>query len=152
MAIAIGNKIPFFTALDNNGNIFDIKDYLGKPLVIYFYPKDDTPGCTAQACSFRDQYEDFKELGAEVIGISSDSVLSHQKFVSKFNLPFILLSDFDKKIRKAFGVSRDYLGLIEGRTTYVVDKNGIVQYIFDSTSSKKHITEALAILKNSQSN
>lgn len=152
MAIAIGDKIPFFTALDNNGNIFEIKDYLGKPLVIYFYPKDDTPGCTAQACSFRDQYEDFKELGAEVIGISSDSVLSHQKFVSKFNLPFILLSDFDKKIRKAFGVSRDYLGLIEGRTTYVVDKNGIVQYIFDSTSSKKHITEALAILKNSQSN
>ena len=147
MAIAIGNKIPFFTALDNNGNIFDIKDYLGKPLVIYFYPKDYTPSCTAQACSFRDQYEDFKELGAEVIGISSDSVLSHQKFVSKFNLPFILLSDFDKKIRKAFGVSRDYLGLIDGRTTYVVDKNGIVQYIFDSTSSKKHITEALAILK-----
>ncbi len=152
MSIAIGDKIPFFTALDNNGNVFDIKDYLGKPLVIYFYPKDDTPGCTAQACTFRDQYEDFKELGAEVIGISSDSVLSHQKFVSKFNLPFILLSDFDKKIRKAFGVSRDYLGLIDGRTTYVVDKNGIVQYIFDSTSSKKHITEALAILKNFQSN
>lgn len=148
MAIAIGYKIPFFTASDNNGNIFDIKDYLGKPLVIYFYPKDDTPGCTAQACTFRDQYEDFKELGAEVIGISSDSVLSHQKFVSKFNLPFILLSDFDKKIRKAFGVSRDYLGLIDGRTTYVVDEKGIVQYIFDSTSSKKHITEALAILKN----
>jgi peroxiredoxin Q/BCP len=150
MAIAIGDKIPFFTALDNNGNVFDIKDYLGKPLVIYFYPKDDTPGCTAQACSFRDQYEDFKELGAEVIGISSDSVLSHQKFVSKFNLPFILLSDFDKKIRKAFGVSRDYLGLIDGRTTYIVDKNGIVKYIFDSTSSKKHITEALAILKKFQ--
>lgn len=148
MAIAIGDKIPFFTASDNNGNIFDIKDYLGKPLVIYFYPKDDTPGCTAQACTFRDQYQDFKELGAEVIGISSDSVLSHQKFVSKFNLPFILLSDFDKKIRKAFGVSRDYLGLIDGRTTYVVDEKGIVQYIFDSTSSKKHITEALAILKN----
>lgn len=152
MAIAIGDKIPFFTALDNNGNIFEIKDYLGKPLVIYFYPKDDTPGCTAQACSFRDQYEDFKELGAEVIGISSDSVLSHQKFVSKFNLPFILLSDFDKKIRKAFGVSRDYLGLIDGRTTYVVDEKGIVQYIFDSTSYKKHITEALTILKNFQSN
>lgn len=148
MAIAIGDKIPFFTALDNNGNIFEIKDYLGKPLVIYFYPKDDTPGCTAQACTFRDQYQDFKELGAEVIGISSDSVLSHQKFVSKFNLPFILLSDFDKKIRKAFGVSRDYLGLIDGRTTYVVDEKGIVQNIFDSTSSKKHITEALAILKN----
>ncbi|HRG17698.1 MAG TPA: peroxiredoxin [Flavobacterium lutivivi] len=150
MSIAIGDKIPFFTALDNNGNIFDIKDYLGKQLVIYFYPKDDTPGCTAQACTFRDQYQDFKELGAEVIGISSDSVLSHQKFVSKFNLPFILLSDFDKKIRKAFGVSRDYLGLIDGRTTYIVDKNGIVHYVFDSTSSKKHITEALAILKNFQ--
>lgn len=147
MAVVVGDKIPFFTAIDSKGNHFEIKDYIGQPLVIYFYPKDDTPGCTAQACTFRDQYEVFKDFGAEIIGISSDSILSHQKFVSKYNLPFILLSDFDKKIRNAFGVSRDYLGLIDGRTTYIVDANGIVKYIFDSTSSRKHIEVALSILK-----
>lgn len=147
MAVVVGDKIPFFTAIDSKGNHFEINDYIGQPLVIYFYPKDDTPGCTAQACTFRDQYEVFKDFGAEIIGISSDSILSHQKFVSKYNLPFILLSDFDKKIRNAFGVSRDYLGLIDGRTTYIVDANGIVRYIFDSTSSRKHIEVALSILK-----
>lgn len=147
MSIKVGDLIPHFTTIDNKGNPFDSNDYLGRPLVIYFYPKDETPGCTAQACAFRDKYEDFKDLGAEVIGISSDSIQSHQKFVSKYNLPFILLSDKDKNIRKAFGVSKDYLGLIDGRTTYVVDENGIVKYVFDSTSAKIHITKALEILK-----
>ena len=97
MALKIGDKIPSFTSIDSKGNSFDIKEYIGKPLVIYFYPKDDTPGCTIQACTFRDKYEDFKALGAEVIGISSDSLKSHQKFASRYKLPFILLSDFDKK-------------------------------------------------------
>jgi thioredoxin-dependent peroxiredoxin len=147
MAIKVGDRIPFFRAIDNTGNSFEIRDYIGSPLVIYFYPKDDTPGCTVQACTFRDQYEDFKELGAEVVGISSDTVKSHQKFTSKYNLPFILLSDFDKKIRKDFGVPNDFLGLLPGRATYVIDKNGFVQYIFDSTSAKIHIAKALQILK-----
>ena len=94
MALQVGDKIPNFSAKDNNGNDFDSRFIIGKkPVVIYFYPKDNTPGCTAQACSFRDQYEDFKDLGAEVIGISSDSIASHEKFIQKYKLPFILLSD-----------------------------------------------------------
>lgn len=147
MALQIGDKIPFFVATDSNGNSFEAKDYLGKPLVIYFYPKDDTPGCTIQACTFRDQYQDFKDLGAEVIGISSDSVQSHQKFIKRYKLPFILLSDFDKKIRNAFGVPNDLFGLLSGRATYVADKEGIIQLVFDSTSAKIHIQKALQILK-----
>jgi len=147
MALQVGDKIPFFSSIDNKGNSFGIIDYIGKPLVIYFYPKDDTPGCTIQACAFRDQYEDFKALGAEVIGISSDSLQSHQKFASRYKLPFILLSDYDKKIRIQFGVPNDFLGLLPGRATYVIDKNGVVQLIFDNTSAKIHIQKALEILK-----
>jgi peroxiredoxin Q/BCP len=147
MALNIGDKIPSFTSIDSKGDSFDIIEYIGKPLVIYFYPKDDTPGCTIQACTFRDKYEDFKALGAEVIGISSDSLKSHQKFASRYKLPFILLSDFDKKIRTQFGVPNDFLGLIPGRATYVIDKEGVVQLIFDSTSAKIHIEKALEILK-----
>ena len=147
MALKIGDKIPSFTSIDSKGDSFDIIEYIGKPLVIYFYPKDDTPGCTIQACTFRDKYEDFKALGAEVIGISSDSIKSHQKFASRYKLPFILLSDFDKKIRIQFGVPNDFLGLIPGRASYVIDKKGVVQLIFDSTSAKIHIEKALEILK-----
>lgn len=147
MAVKIGDKIPLFIARDSNGESIDVKDYIGRPLVIYFYPKDDTPGCTMQACTFRDQYQDFKDLGAEVIGISSDSVQSHQKFAKRYKLPFILLSDFDKKIRNAFGVPNDLFGLLPGRATYVADKEGIIQLIFDSSSAKIHIQKALQILK-----
>lgn len=148
MALQLGDKIPNFTAIDTNGNLFDSNGIVGKkPAVIYFYPKDDTRVCTEQACSFRDQYGDFKALGAEVIGISGDSLQSHTEFANKYHLPFILLSDGDKKIRKAFGVPNDYFGLVPGRATYVVDKNGIIQLIFDSTSGKIHIDKALEILK-----
>lgn len=147
MALQVGDKIPIFTAMDSNGNSFEVRDYIGQPMVIYFYPKDDTPGCTIQACTFRDQYEDFKTLGAEVIGISSDSLSSHKKFASRYKLPFILLSDTNKKIRTAFGVPNDFLGLLPGRATYVIDKNGIVQFVFDSTLAKIHITKALKVLK-----
>lgn len=147
MALQVGDKIPLFSAVDSNGNSFEVRDYIGQPMVIYFYPKDDTPGCTIQACTFRDQYEDFKALGAEVIGISSDSLSSHKKFASRYKLPFILLSDTNKKIRTAFGVPNDFLGLLPGRATYVIDKNGIVQFVFDSTLAKIHITKALKVLK-----
>jgi thioredoxin-dependent peroxiredoxin len=147
MALKIGDKIPKFTAKDTNGNLFDSQGYVGKqPLVIYFYPKDNTPGCTTQACSFRDNYQDFKDLGAEVIGISSDTVRSHIQFKSKFNLPFILLSDHDKKIRKLFGVQNNLL-VIPGRETFVTDKNGTILLIFNSMSAKIHIEKALEILK-----
>ena len=148
MALRVGDKIPNFAAIDTNGDLFDSNEIIGKkPVVIYFYPKDDTPVCTAQACSFRDQYEDFKNLGAEVIGISGDSLKSHVAFANKHQLPFILLSDFDNKIRKSFGVPNDYFGLVPGRSTYVADKNGTIQLIFDSTSGKIHIKKALEILK-----
>ena len=111
--------------------------------MIYFYPKDNTPGCTTEACSFRDQYEDFKDLGAEVIGISSDSVKSHHKFAAKHKLPFILLSDQDKRLRKLFGVRNNLFGLLPERVTYIIDKNGLVISIFDSANAAKHIPKAL---------
>lgn len=148
MATQKGDRIPNFTATDVDGNEFNSSDYVGKKaLVIYFYPKDDTKVCTDQACSFRDNYEVFKELGAEVIGVSSDSVASHQKFAKKYKLPFVLLSDSDKKLRKLFGVPNDLLGLLPGRVTYVADKNGIVQLVFNSMSGKIHIEKALEIVK-----
>ena len=148
MAIKVGDKVPNFKAMDTNGELFNSQEIIGvKPVVIYFYPKDNTSVCTEQACSFRDKYEDFKALGAEVIGISSDSLKSHVGFASKYKLPFILLSDSDKKIRKAFGVPNDLLGLIPGRVTYVADKNGIVIMVFNSMSGKIHIDKALQILK-----
>ena len=148
MALQTGDKIPEFSAKDNNGNDFESSSIVGKkPVVFYFYPKDNTPGCTAQACSFRDQYEDFKDLGAEVVGISSDSIASHEKFVQQYQLPFILLSDNDKKIRKLFGVKPDLLGLIPGRVTYVADQNGIIQFVFDSMNATDHIPKALETIK-----
>ncbi len=148
MALQVGDKIPNFSAKESNGTDFDSSSVLGKkPVVFYFYPKDNTPGCTAQACSFRDQYEDFKDLGAEVIGISSDSVQSHEKFAKRYKLPFVLLSDSDKKLRSLFGVKTNLFGLLPGRVTYVADKNGIIKLVFDSMNATSHIPKALAIVK-----
>jgi thioredoxin-dependent peroxiredoxin len=149
MPIELGDVIPHFTAIDTNGEKFDTLEYIGKkPLVIYFYPKNNTPSCTAQACGFRDQYQDFTDLGAEVIGISSDSVDSHNAFAKQYKLPFILLSDTDKKIRKLFGVPSGLLGVLPGRVTYIVDKQGKVVLVFDdSINATKHIAEALEAIK-----
>lgn len=148
MALQKGDTIPNFSAKDNDGNDFESSSVIGKKTVVfYFYPKDNTPGCTAQACSFRDQYEDFKDLGAEVIGISSDSIASHEKFIQRYKLPFILLSDSDKKIRNLFGVKPNLFGLLPGRVTYVVDKNGIIQLVFDSVVATNHIPRALQMIK-----
>lgn len=148
MALGVGDKIPEFSAKDDNGDDFDSVSIVGKkPVVFYFYPKDQTPGCTAQACGFRDKYEDFKDLGAEVIGISSDTVASHRKFAKQYKLPFILLSDNDKKIRTLFGVKPNLFGLLPGRVTYVVDRNGIIQLIFDSLVATNHIPRALEAIK-----
>jgi peroxiredoxin Q/BCP len=133
---------------DQNGNLFDINSVLGKKnLVIYFYPKDDSPGCTAQACSFRDQFEVFKEAEAVIIGISGQSVKSHKEFAEKHRLSFTLLSDEGNKIRKQFGVPTNLLGLLPGRVTYIADKTGKVIYVFNSqTKATKHVDEALRIL------
>lgn len=147
MILKKGDIVPQFTAIDTNGNSFESKNYVGKQaLVIYFYPKDNTQVCTDQACSFRDKYQEFKDLGAEVIGISSDTVQSHLKFKSKFNLPFILLSDNNKKLRKLFGVENSLL-FIPGRQTFVADSTGKIILIFNSMSGEIHIKKALEILK-----
>ena len=148
--IKIGSSIPAFTLPDQNGNLFDINSVLGKKnLVIYFYPKDDSPGCTKEACSFRDQFEVFREADAVIIGISGQSVESHKKFAEKYRLSFTLLSDEGNKIQKLFGVPNDFLGLLPGRVTFVADKKGKVIYIFNSqTQATKHVDEALRILKD----
>ena len=150
MKIKKGSQIPQFSLTDQHGNIFDTRKEIGrKNLVIYFYPKDDTPGCTREACSFRDQFEDFTDLGAEVVGISADSVESHRQFAEKHRLPFRLLSDPENKARKAFGVPADMLGLLPGRVTYIVDKVGTVQHVFKSQfNAGKHVSEARQVLKN----
>ncbi|MBK6346156.1 MAG: peroxiredoxin [Bacteroidales bacterium] len=147
--IKIGSTIPEFTLPDQNGNPFSIGSLLGKKnLVIYFYPKDDSPGCTAQACSFRDQFEVFTEANAVIIGISGQSVKSHREFAEKHHLSFTLLSDEGNKIRKKFGVPTNLLGLLPGRVTYVADKTGKVIYMFNSQlQTEKHVEEALRILK-----
>jgi thioredoxin-dependent peroxiredoxin len=147
--IKIGSTIPSFALPDQNGNLFDINSVMGqKNLVIYFYPKDDSPGCTKEACSFRDQFEVFKEADALIIGISGQSVESHKDFAEKYRLSFTLLSDEGDKIRKQFGVPTNFLGLLPGRVTYIVDKTGRVIYIFNSqTKVTEHVDEALRILK-----
>jgi len=150
--IKVGSTIPEFSLPDQNGSLFNINSVLGKKnLVIYFYPKDDSPGCTAQACSFRDQFEVFTEADAVIIGISSQSVESHKEFAEKHRLSFTLLSDEENKIRKLFGVATNLLGILPGRVTYVTDKKGRVLFIFNSQSqATKHVDEALRILKEIQ--
>lgn len=150
MAIQLGDQFPQFIALSQDGTSFDSCGIQHKPVVVYFYPKDNTPGCTAQACSFRDAYQDFQDLGAEVIGISGDSVRSHQNFQDKYKLPFVLLSDTDRKLRKLFGVPTALFGFLPGRVTYVFDATGKCIYIFDSLSAKVHISKALQALQSAQ--
>lgn len=147
--IEVGSKVPTFTLPDQNGNEYPLDEVLGKKkLVLYFYPKDDTPGCTKEACYFQDMFEVFKQADAEVIGISGQSVESHKKFADKNRLTFTLLSDEGNKIRKQFGVPTNFLGLLPGRVTYVIDKDGIVKYMFNSqTDVTKHIDESLRIIQ-----
>jgi len=146
---SIGSSIPHFALKDQNGNLFDIDSVKGKKnLVIYFYPKDDSPGCTKQACTFRDQFEVFQQADALIIGISSQSVESHLAFAKKHRLKYTLLSDEGDKIRNLFGVPTNLFGLIPGRVTYVVNKQGKIVYFFNSqTGAEQHVTEALSILK-----
>lgn len=143
--LEVGDKIPSFELLDQTGSSFDIDDYLGQTaMVIYFYPKDDTPGCTKEACSFRDAYEAFTDKDIKVIGISSDDVESHKNFAAKYNLPFTLLADTKSEVRSLFGVKANAFGLIPGRVTYVVDKNGEIIFMYDSQlKAEKHIEKSL---------
>ena len=148
--VVVGSRVPEFSLPDQNGNTFNLFSILGKKnIVIYFYPKDDTPGCTKEACSFRDQYEIFKEVDGEILGISSDDVASHKRFAEKYHLPYTLLSDNNNEVHKLFGVPSNLLGLIPGRVTYVVNKQGKVIHIFNSQKdAEKHIEESMKALKN----
>ncbi|MGK7873951.1 MAG: peroxiredoxin [Xenococcaceae cyanobacterium] len=145
----VGDRAPAFTLPNQSGTPVNLSDLLGqKPIVLYFYPKDDTPGCTAESCAFRDSYEVFQEAGAEVIGISADNPSSHQQFATKYRLPFTLLSDTDNRVRKLYGVPAT-LFILPGRVTYVIDRQGIVRHIFDSQLDfNGHVQEALKVLKS----
>lgn len=147
-SLVVGDLVPDFSLLDQNADIFKLGDNKGQSLVIYFYPKDDTPGCTKEACRFRDEFEAFSDLNARVIGISSDDVASHKAFAEKYNLPFTLLADADKKVRKLFGVPSSGAGLIPGRVTYIIDKEGVVRFVFNNMrQAEMHIEKSIEILK-----
>lgn len=147
-----GEKIPSRLGLDSNGNEVTADMFAGKPLVIYFYPKDNTPGCTAEACSLRDDYDEIvKKLGYEIIGISKDSVASHQKFSAKYSLPFMLLSDPDTTVNQAFGVwqkkkmaGREYMGTV--RTTFITDADHVVTDIITKVDTKNAGAQVAAII------
>lgn len=151
--IEVGDKVPHFRLYNQEEKIIDITNYLGKPMIIYFYPKNNTPGCTKEACAFRDEYHRFSKAGITVFGISTDSVESHKKFKTKYRLPFDLLSDKNNQVRKAFGVPSDLFGLIPGRVTYIIDAKGVVRHLIDNQMNiGKHIEESLRSLRtlNSQ--
>jgi len=145
--VKVGERAPDFSLPDAEGRTFRLSEERGKkPIVLYFYPKDDTPGCTREACGFRDQYEEFQRLGAEVVGVSSDSSASHQRFAAKHRLPFTLLADEGGAVRRLYGVPAT-LGLLPGRVTFVIDREGIVRHVLNSQLDfRRHITEALANL------
>ena len=141
-----GQTAPDFSLPSQEGKTVKLSDFADKNVVVlYFYPKDFTPGCTTEACTFRDNFEDFKDIRAVVIGISSDSVESHQKFIEKYNLPFLLLSDEGGKVREAYRAAK-FAGF-PARITFVIDKKGVVRMVFESMNAKAHIEEAKKVVK-----
>jgi peroxiredoxin Q/BCP len=147
-SIDVGDRAPDFTLPSQTRAQVSLSEFRGKQaVVLFFYPKDGTAICTKEACSFRDAYEDFVQAGAVVMGVSSDAVESHEGFARRQRLPFVLLSDTDGALRKAFGVPRS-LGLLPGRITYVIDKDGVVRHVFSSQfSAERHVLEALAVVR-----
>jgi thioredoxin-dependent peroxiredoxin len=148
MTLNIGDKAPEFEGKDQNGNTVKLSDYRGKKVILYFYPKDDTSGCTAQACNLRDNYSDLKKEGYEVIGVSIDSEKSHQKFIGKYELPFTLIADTEKQIVEQYGVwqeksmyGRKYMGTM--RYTFVIDENGVIQDIITKVKTAEHTGQIL---------
>ncbi|CAE7844874.1 unnamed protein product [Symbiodinium microadriaticum] len=144
-----GDTIPNLKLKNHSRNEIHLHDYLGKgPIVLFFYPKNETPGCLAEACEFRDHFDDFLELGAQVVGISADTADSHERYRKKYGFLFQLLSDSEKKAEKAFRLKRNLFGLLPGRVTFVCDKNGVILDSFESaTQVKKHARNALQIIK-----
>lgn len=147
--LVTGNKIPSITLNNQFGEPVNIQELVGKKnLIIYFYPKDNTPGCTKEACTFQDNLAVFSELDAQIIGISSDSEASHLQFSKKYQLDFTLLSDVDQKAREAFGINADFLGLIPGRVTFIIDKKGEIRGSFNAPGQiDQHVNEAKRVLK-----
>jgi peroxiredoxin Q/BCP len=147
-----GQKAPEFTAADQNGNVVTLQQFEGKTVVLYFYPKDDTPGCTAEACDFRDNYQGLLAKGITVLGVSVDDEKSHQKFASKHNLPFTLLADPDKKIVEAYGVwgeknmyGKKYMGT--HRSTFIIDAAGTISHIIKKVDTKNSTAQVLELLE-----
>ena len=150
--IQVGDQAPEFELPNASGGKVKLSDYRGKKtVVLYFYPKDETPGCTVEACTFRDRYEDFTAAGAEVIGVSNDSADSHKNFASHHKLPFVLLADDKGEVRKKYGV-RATLGFLPGRVTFVIDREGKVRFTFESQIRvKEHVASALNLVKSLES-
>jgi thioredoxin-dependent peroxiredoxin len=148
LTVKVGDKAPDFSLPSQMGDNVTLSQFFEKKnVVLYFYPKDETPGCISEACNFRDSYEELTNLGAEVLGVSAQSVTSHKSFATHYGLPFILLSDEDNKIRKLYGVPST-MGLIPGRVTYIIDKKGVVRHIFSSqTQAPRHVEEAKTALR-----
>jgi thioredoxin-dependent peroxiredoxin len=148
MSLAIGDLAPDFTTTDQHGNPLTLSDYRGRKVVLYFYPKDDTPGCTAQACSLRDNYTELKKAGYEVLGVSIDPQKAHNRFISKYDLPFSLIADTDKAVVEAYGVwqeksmyGKTYMGTV--RKTFIIDENGLIADIIEKVDTKNHATQIL---------
>lgn len=152
MILSEGTKAPDFELTDSQGKNHTLADFAGQTIVIYFYPKDDTPGCTKEACSFRDSYKDFRDAGVEIIGISPDTEKSHQKFQQKYELPFILLSDPDHAVCEKYGVwglkknyGREYEGVY--RTTFIIDPQGVIKRVFKNVKPSDHSQEVLQAMQ-----
>ena len=151
LKLKVGDQAPAFTVATSGGGKISLADYLGKNVILYFYPKDDTPGCTKEACAFRDGFADFKKRGAVILGVSTDPVKSHDKFVEKFKLPFSLLADEDKKIVQAYGVwgeksfmGRKYQGVF--RVTFLIGPDGKIKKVWPTVKPEEHAAEVLAAL------
>ncbi|WP_221390471.1 thioredoxin-dependent thiol peroxidase [Dyadobacter sp. NIV53] len=149
MGLQAGDSAPGFSSKDQDGKVINLSDFKGKKVILYFYPKDDTPGCTAQACNLRDNYDALLSKGYQVLGVSVDDEKSHTKFIKKFDLPFPLLADTDHSIVEAYGVwveksmyGRTYMGT--ARTTFVIDENGIIEEIIEKVDTKNHTDQILS--------
>lgn len=148
MPLAIGDKAPAFSGIDQNEKKVSLKDLKGKKVILYFYPKDDTPGCTAESCNLRDNWNQLKNKGFEIVGVSADDAKSHKKFADKYDLNFTLIADTDKKVIEAYGVwgeksmyGKKYMGII--RTTFVINEKGKIEKIFDKVDTKNHSEQIL---------
>ncbi len=150
--LKVGDKAPGFSGIDQNENKISLEDFKGKKVILYFYPKDNTPGCTTEACDLRDNYNMWLDKGYAVIGVSPDPVKAHQKFVEKYELPFPLIADTEKEILNAYGVwglkknyGREYQGVF--RTTFIIDEKGVIEHIFKKVKTKEHTAQILSTIE-----